>query len=176
MKKKLIGVLFSLLSICAAAQGSVIQGEESAGVYANLKSTTGILQIYNQTWASSTNTVWLPNAVRTASQVLTDQSNTLYHGIYVFCNITVAPGVETINFQVWGKDTLSGVYYQLAGSLDRTTTGMVIIKISPYLGVVAAATGGQTANEYLPATWRLMANHSASGNWTYSCSYAMTAN
>ncbi len=44
MKRILLGLLLALLATTVLAQSAIIRGEESAGSYSNLKSTSGVLQ------------------------------------------------------------------------------------------------------------------------------------
>jgi hypothetical protein len=44
VKKLILGVVLALAAQCAIGQSAIIRGEESAGVYQNLKSTSGVLQ------------------------------------------------------------------------------------------------------------------------------------
>lgn len=53
MKKFLVSSLLLLASLSVFAQSSIIRGEESAGVYANLKSTSGVLQIQSGSSAAA---------------------------------------------------------------------------------------------------------------------------
>jgi hypothetical protein len=119
-------------------------------------------------------TIWLPSAARTASKNSDDFTNTTARGIIVLANVSAAPGVETIQFKVQGKDPLSGAYFDIAANTATTATGLIILKISPFLAAVAASASGHTANNLLPATWRLQAVHSASSSWTYSVEYSLT--
>ena len=45
MKRILLGLLLALFATTVLAQSAIIRGEESAGVYQNLKSTSGVLQV-----------------------------------------------------------------------------------------------------------------------------------
>jgi len=173
--KKLYLLFISLAMVCFNCFAVTVQGEESAGVYLNLRSTTGILQIYNQTWGVA-NITYLTSAARTTSQTQADQTNTLAHGLYVFCNVSVVPGVDTVQVVVEGKDSLSSAYYTIAATTATAVTGLIVVKVSPYLAPVAAAVTGIAVNEYLPATWRIKVVHSAATSFTYSCSYNTTAN
>lgn len=119
-------------------------------------------------------TTWLTSAVRAASVTQADQTNTTgAKGIILYCNVTAVPTIESLQFSLQGKDSLSSTYFTVGAMTATVATGFVIIKVSPQLLAVAASVTGITAADYLPYTWRLVATHSASGNWTYSCSYSL---
>lgn len=119
---------------------------------------------------------WLASAARTATQTLADQTSYFARGILVNCNVTVAPGVETLTLSIQRKDSLSGVYTTIAANTATTATGMITLKVSPNFIVVAASATGHTANDILGPTWRLVMTHSAAASWTYSCSYTLLSN
>lgn len=55
MTKLILGVVLALAAQCTFAQSAIIRGEASAGVYENLKSTSGVLQtVVNSTAGTTT--------------------------------------------------------------------------------------------------------------------------
>lgn len=174
--KKILLSIWMLLAVGMVGAQNVPRGEEGAGVYVPLQSSGGILKIYNQSWLATGNVTYLASAARTATQTQADQINTLNHGIYVYCNVSIVPGIDTVAVSVQSKDSLSGVYSTIATTTASALTGLITVKISPYLAPVAASMTGVAVNEYLPATWRIVVTHSAGTSFTYSCSYNLTAN
>lgn len=116
---------------------------------------------------------WLPSAARTTTQTLTDQTGIDARAITVYCNVSVAPGVETLTVSVQERDPLSGVYTTIAANTATTATGLITIKLGPTITAVAAGLTGQIVNVQLPYIWRLVVTPSASGSWTYSCNYVL---
>lgn len=124
----------------------------------------------------------LASAVRNASQTINGQDlvdptnsggnrsgiNTDASGLVAYLNVTVAPGVETLQLVLEEQDPASGVWSQVAASTASAVTGMVRLKCKPSITAVAPSTSGVTVQDILPGTWRLRVVHSAAGNWTYS--------
>lgn len=116
---------------------------------------------------------WLPSAARTATQTLADQTGIDARGITVYCNVTVAPGVQTLTISVQEKDPLSGVYATVAANTATTATGLITVRVSQNITAIAASATGHTVNAQLPYTWRIVSTHSGAGSWTYSCNYVL---
>lgn len=159
MKRILVAALLALS--LTPAFGQIQRWETAPGVYENVKTPN---------YGSIT---WLASAARTTTQTLADQTNTQARGIIVYCNVTVAPGVETLTLSVQEKDPLSAVYQVMAANTATTATGIITLRVYPDIAVVAASATGQTAQNILPGSWRLVMTHSAGSSWTYSCSYQL---
>lgn len=125
----------------------------------------------------------LPSAVRTATQTLVGQTimqpviNNGYSGggvgaeasgIIAYLNVTVAPGVETLQLALDEQDPASGVWSNIGITLANSATGMIKLKVKDAIAAVAATTTVIQIQDKLPRSWRLRVVHSASGNWTYS--------
>lgn len=120
-------------------------------------------------------TTWLTASARTTGQTTGDMQNTTGRGIIVTAYVnTAAGGGETLQVKLQCKDPLSGQYYDVAANSATTATGFIVLKVSQFLPNAAAGVGGQTVQASLPATWRIVTIHSASGNWTYSVQYSIT--
>lgn len=104
------------------------------------------------------------SAVRAASVNSADQKNYRGRGVQVVIDMTAVPTVETVTFTIEGKDEISGKYYTILASTAIVAVSTVILRVYP--GIVVAA--NLSANDALPADWRVKATHSASGNFTYS--------
>lgn len=142
------------------------------GVNAGGGASTGF-SLANAQIGSFGEVTWLTSAARTSTQTLADTVSAFAKGILVQCNVTVAPGVETLILAIQRKDSLSSSYITLAANTATTATGMIVVKVYPTFTAVAASATGQTANDTLGITWRLLMTHSAAGSWTYSCSYQL---
>lgn len=169
MKKLILGLLLSLLA--GPALAIVIQGEETPGVYSNTKNVSGVQVGIPQ--VNSGAIVWLPSGARTATQTLADQTNTNYRGIIVDCNVTAAPGIETLTLSLQSKDPAGGSYVTMAANTAQVSTGLIRLKAFPGVTIVTAALTGQTISDVVTNTWRLVMTHSAGSSWTYSCSYQL---
>lgn len=106
----------------------------------------------------------LGSAVRTATTTSSDIENKHNIGAHVIIDMTVVPGVETVTFALQGLDETSGEYYTIITSAALVATGTVILKIYP--GITTAA--NLSVSDILPLKFRVVATHSASGNFTYS--------
>lgn len=89
-------------------------------------------------------------------------------GMIAYLNITVAPGVETLQLVLEEQEPISGGWSSIAATLATTVTGLVKLKIKPAITIAAASTSGVSIQDVLPANWRLRVVHSAGSNWTYS--------
>jgi len=122
-----------------------------------------------------------PLAAYTATQVITSQ-DALFSGVTIpaditamslFLNVTVAPGVETLNLQVTEQDPLTVLTsIPAANNLINTTatvaTGLVTAHIQPGATNVNATITTQVLARQVPPWFRIRVLHSASGSWTYS--------
>lgn len=106
----------------------------------------------------------LPSAARTATNASIDYS--LGHGGYgrFTIDVTAAPGVDTVTFNIQAKDATSGKYTTLLASTALAGTGTVILEIGPTI----TASANATANRLLPETFRVQVVHSAATSFTYS--------
>lgn len=111
-------------------------------------------------------------AVTTASADIINYNGRSFVG---FLNVTIVPGVDTINARVQFKDPISNGY------IDSPLIGAVgAFNVQT---VSTAATGlflfqsGQINNGFLsstlPRTFRILVTHSAAGNFTYSVGYSI---
>jgi len=109
----------------------------------------------------------LSSAARTSTTTSSDFTNFNSTRLTVYLNVTVAPGVETLNLALQGKDPISGSYGSLAATGTQDATGLFEIGLGP--GVTDAR--GELTNKNdvpLPRKWRIVVTHSASGSFTYS--------
>lgn len=112
----------------------------------------------NQSYAS---------AVRNATLVGDDNKKVAGNkGVKAVLDVTVVPGVDTVQIVIENKDPVSGKYVQvlagLAGAGVRTDT------LTVYPGQAAAA--NVAANDNVADTYRARVVHSAGTNFTYSLS------
>jgi len=125
----------------------------------------------------------LASAVRTVSQTIVGKDlidpknadprfsttiNAEASGLIAYCNVTAAPGVETLQLVLEEQDPASGTWSQVTATTATTVAGMIKLKVKPSIAAVAASVSGVTIQDILPATWRLRVVHSGAGNWTYS--------
>lgn len=90
-----------------------------------------------------------------------DQQNAFSRGAIVVTNLTdVVAGNVTVKVQ--GKDTASGVYYDLLDSAALSGNGTTVQTVYPG----APVTANISADSPLPATWRVQAIVSSNGNVT----------
>lgn len=107
------------------------------------------------------------SAVRNATLVGSDiNKNPGIAGVKAFLDVTVVPGVDTVQLVCEAKDRASGKYVQLLACAARATTGTDMLTIYP--GITAAA--NVSASDVLPDTYRFRVVHSAGTNFTYSLS------
>lgn len=111
-----------------------------------------------------------PSAARTAVTTASPEY-AMNHAGYgrATCDITAAPGVDTLTFEVQGKDKASGKWFTVLASAALSAAGTVQLEIGP--GVAAAANAA--ADKLLPEVFRVVAtNSSATGSsFTYSVGF-----
>lgn len=112
--------------------------------------------------------VFLASGSRTTTQTQGDQSNDHYRGIHVVLDTTVI-GTGSVTLSIQGKDPASGKYYTLLSGAAVITNVTNVYKIYPG-GVVAA---NVSANDNLPATWRIVVTANNANAATYSVGYTL---
>jgi hypothetical protein len=85
-------------------------------------------------------------------------------GILVALDVTLVPGVDTVQLVIERKFALSGKYVQVLAAAARAGTGTDVLTVYP--GVAAVA--NVSANDALSDIYRVRVIHSAATNFTYS--------
>lgn len=88
------------------------------------------------------------------------------HGCIAILDVTVVPGVDTVQLTIEGKDPVSGKYYTILTAAARSTTGTDVLSVQPG----GPVTANIAANASLPDVYRVRVIHSAGTNFTYSAS------
>lgn len=95
----------------------------------------------------------IAHAAAAAGTSSADQANTSARGIKVVVDVTAITGTTpTLTVTLQGKDPISGKYYTLLASAALSAVGTTVLTVYP--GLTAAA--NLTANDVLPATWRVI--------------------
>ena len=123
------------------------------------------IPFFTSTSAIAGQDILLASAVRAVTTSSADQIKTNYRGVYIFANVSAAPGATTITWTIQGKDP-EGNYYTILSSAASAATGIVTLKVYP--GMAAAA--NSAVSEALPDIWRVTATYSAGANFTWSLS------
>lgn len=105
----------------------------------------------------------LASAVRATTTTSSDIVRTTERVIHVVIKTSAVPGVDTITPKIQGMDSLGNYYDLLVGSAI-STTGTVVLKVGPGLGVIAAG----AAADMIPDVYRVVITHSAGTNFTYT--------
>lgn len=108
----------------------------------------------------------LPSAARTTSQDSGNLDNKVNgRGVRVVVDVTATPGsAPSLVVTVQGRDPLSGKVYTLLASAAITAVGTTVLTVYP--GLTAAA--NVTANNVLPAVWKVIVTAGNSNAATYS--------
>jgi hypothetical protein len=85
-------------------------------------------------------------------------------GVKAVLDVTVAPGVDTVQLVLEGKDPVSGKYVQLLAAAARVAAGTDTLTVYPGIAVAANV----SANDIIPDDYRFRVVHSAGSNFTYS--------
>ena len=166
----ILAVLLLAASSLVYSQSAIIRSQNPSNIYESAKSSGGALHTVEPVITSA---VWLASAARTATVTQADQTlNSRHRGIDVICNVTVVPTVETLILSIQKKD-VQGNYVTLAANSAQAAAGVIRVKTHPNFVLVAAAVTGHTTNDILGDTYRLVMTHSASGSFTYGCTYQL---
>ena len=105
------------------------------------------------------------SAVRAATTAFDDNIKAAGNrGVMVVLDVTVVPGVDTVQLVIERKFPLSGKYVQVLAAAARVATGTDVLTVYP--GCIAVA--NVTANDAMPDQYRARVVHSAGTSFTYS--------
>lgn len=157
------------------AGGTPISDSSESDAASNHSGALGVLSHpyrYNPTanswerWRGNHNATVLASASRSATVNSADQTNLHCRGVLLCFNVTVVPGVDTVQLGIQGKDPLSGEYIEIVQSTALATTGARFIYLAP--GAAALGSFNNYFNGQIPHTWRARVTHSGAGAFTYS--------
>lgn len=114
------------------------------------------------------NLTFLASAARTTTQTQADQVNRGHRGIKVVVDTTVF-GTGSVTLTIQGLDPTSGKYYTLLASAAIVSVVTTAYTVYPSL----PATANVSANDLLPATWRLLVTANNANSQTYSVGYVL---
>lgn len=112
----------------------------------------------------------LPSAARTTDTNSDDIGNLGGAGVVVVIDMTEGEAVDTVTFHIQGKDDASGKYYTILSSTALNAVATTVLQVHPALTVVAFS----AASHLMPETWRVQADHSGVGSFTYSVGAVLT--
>lgn len=104
------------------------------------------------------------SATRTATANANDQENEVGRGAVIVVDVTAVAATPSVVFKIQGKDPESGAYYDILTSAAVTGVSTNVYRVYPGLTAVA----NLTANDLLPRTWRVRAEHGDADSITYS--------
>lgn len=110
----------------------------------------------------------LPSAARTTTQTGDDLAAGSYRGIKVVLDMTTA-GTGSVTLTIQGKDVTSGKYFTLLAGAAVTTNSTNVYTVYPGAAVAANV----SANDQLPATFRLLVTANNANSATYSVGASM---
>jgi hypothetical protein len=87
-------------------------------------------------------------------------------GIKAVLDVTVVPGVDTVQLVIENKDPVSGKYVQVLAAAARAGAGTDTLTVYPG----APVTANVSANDLIEDVYRVRVVHSAGTNFTYSVS------
>src|SRR5262245_55037072 len=99
----------------------------------------------------------------TSSQIGPDINSPAARGVRVVL-VSSAIGTGSVTLAVQGKDKASGTYYTLLTGIAITTNSVNVYTLFPG----AAVTANQSANDCLPATWRVVVTANNANPATYT--------
>lgn len=107
----------------------------------------------------------LASAARTASVNSDTFTNAYGHrGVEIVIDATAAAATPSVVFTIQGYSSLGDDYYTILASAAITGTGTTILRVYP--GLTAAT--NVTANDVLPAQWRVSVAAGDADSLTYS--------
>lgn len=105
----------------------------------------------------------LPLLARTETLNTPDQKNKASSGVRVRVHVTAITASPSVVVKIQGKNP-DGTYTDLLSSAAITGTGDTVLTVYP--GIAASA--NVSANNLLPAKWRVVATHADADSITYS--------
>src|SRR5215471_13897333 len=106
----------------------------------------------------------------TTTQTGPDMTSPAARGIKVVVD-TTAIGTGSITVTVQGKDKASGKYYTILASAAIVTNATTVLSVYPG----AAVTANVSANDALPATWRILVTANNANPATYTVGFSTLA-
>ena len=107
---------------------------------------------------------FLPSLSRTTTTTGADRPGNIYSSLVLTTDVTVnAGGLGSITVTIQGKDA-NGIYYTILASaaITAVATSKLVVAIG------APVTANVSANEPLPATWRVVVTANNANPMTYS--------
>lgn len=108
----------------------------------------------------------LSSEARVASVNSVDLKSKSFNGLHLIIDVTAVDATPSVVPTIQGKDAVSGKYYTLLTGAAITTTGTTILKVFP--GATVAS--NVSANDHLPAEFRISLAHADADSITYSVS------
>lgn len=91
-------------------------------------------------------------------------------GLTVYMNVSAVSGSGSLQLIVEEIDPVSGAVQQIAATLAKQNTGLVLLKISPEIDTVAATANLVQVFMPLPYSWQIRVVHGTEDPMTYSLS------
>lgn len=85
-------------------------------------------------------------------------------GVKVTLDVTVVPGVDTVQLVIEHKDVVSGKYVQILAAAARAGAGTDVLTVYPGIAVAANV----SASDVIGDVYRVRVVHSAATAFTYS--------
>lgn len=118
-------------------------------------------------WRNNIDSALLASAARTATTTTSTLINHNGSAITLWLNVTIVPGVDTIQVNVQGYDPASSAWYTIAADAAISTAQARQIVLG-----LGAVSGGSAAESVfgipLPRQYRVTVVHSGPGSFTYS--------
>jgi len=106
----------------------------------------------------------------TTNQTGADMTSPAARGIKVVV-VTTVIGTGSITVTIQGKDKASGTYYVILASAAITTNATTILSVYPG----APVTANVSANDALPATWRILVTANNANPASYTVGFSTLA-
>lgn len=147
---------------------ATVQGTPAVTISGTLPAFAAIptvaVQNFSTALPASVDQTLFASAARTATAMTSDQTNDRYRSAYLYWNITVVPGAQTVQLVIEGKDP-AGTYYPLLQSTAVATVSTLVVALGPGITVMGGI--GLALPIGLPRTWRARIVHSGAGSFTY---------
>jgi hypothetical protein len=103
----------------------------------------------------------------TTNQTGPDMTSPTARGLKVVVNVTNA-GTGSITVTIQGKDKASGTYYTILASAAIAANGVTVLSVYPGAAVAANV----SANDSLPATWRILVTANNANPISYTVGFS----
>lgn len=146
--------------------GPILLETTTPGMYVAAKANSAGNMVVITTPSIKNSATFFPASSYSSTQISGDIDTGGMDNMQVMLNLTVVPGVDTVQLIIDAKDASTGTYDPIANITATAVTGYFTLQAG--IGINSAT---NKFNTLLPTRCRVRVVHSGAGAFTYSCSY-----